>query len=153
MFQCTLGKLWYTCVKALAFQAPNKGPFEAQYKRPSLLFEILLNKLLLGKKLPTLQIRCYKVSWGGKMTATQSSTIALSVLRLKEYSFTLFHQVFWKRTFFEGVPVLDFLAFLVPKVHWGLKNMWKKFWEFAKKIGDLRRNFVWPTLSNLLLSA
>ena len=49
--------------------------------------------------------------------------------------------------------MLDFLAFLVPKVHWGLNNMWKKFWEFAKKIGDLRRNFVWPTLSNLLLSA
>ena len=49
--------------------------------------------------------------------------------------------------------MLDFLAFLVPKVHWGLKNMWKNFWEFAKKIGDLRRNFVRPTLSNLLLSA
>ena len=29
-----------TCVKALAFQAPNKGPFEAQYKRQSLLFEV-----------------------------------------------------------------------------------------------------------------
>ena len=28
-----------TCIKALAFQAPNKGPFEAQYKRQSLLFE------------------------------------------------------------------------------------------------------------------
>ena len=46
--------------------------------------------------------------------------------------------------------MLDFLAFLVPNVHWGLKNMWKKFWEFAKKIDDLRRNFVQPTLSNLL---
>ena len=49
--------------------------------------------------------------------------------------------------------MLDFWAFLVPKMHWGLKNMWKKFWEFAKKIEDLRRNFVQPTLSNLLLSA
>ena len=49
--------------------------------------------------------------------------------------------------------MLDFLAFLVPNVYWGLENMWKKFWEFAKKIGDLRRNFVWPTLSNLPLSA
>ena len=29
-----------TCVKALAFQAPNKSPFEAQYKHQSLLFEI-----------------------------------------------------------------------------------------------------------------
>ena len=29
-----------TCVKALAFQAPNKSPFEAQYKDQSLLFEI-----------------------------------------------------------------------------------------------------------------
>ena len=27
--------------------------------------------------------------------------------------------------------------------------MWKKFWEFAKKIDDLQRNFVQPTLSNL----
>ena len=49
--------------------------------------------------------------------------------------------------------MLVFLVFFVPKVHWGLKNMWKKFWEFAKKIGDLRRNFVRPTISNLLLSA
>ena len=29
-----------TCVKALVFQAPNEAPFEAQYKRQSLLFEI-----------------------------------------------------------------------------------------------------------------
>ena len=40
-----------TCVKAFAFQSPNKGPLEAQYKRQSLLFEIWFNKLLLGKKL------------------------------------------------------------------------------------------------------
>ena len=29
-----------TCVKAFAFQSPNIGPFEAQYKRQSLLYEI-----------------------------------------------------------------------------------------------------------------
>ena len=29
-----------TCVKAFAFLSPNKGPFEAQYKRQALLFEI-----------------------------------------------------------------------------------------------------------------
>ena len=103
-----------------------------------------------GKKLPKLLEWYYKVSWGGKMTATQSSTIALSVKRLKEYSFTLFHHVFWKRTIFEGVPALGNLGFLVPEVHWGLKNMWKKCREFAKKIGNSRRNFVRPTLSNLL---
>ena len=40
-----------TCVKAFAFQSPNKDPLEAQYKRQSLLFEIWFNKLLLGKKL------------------------------------------------------------------------------------------------------
>ena len=45
------------------------------------------------------------------------------------------------------------MDFLVPKVHWGLKNMWKKFWKFAKKIGDLRRNFVHPTLSYSFKSA
>ena len=32
--------------------------------------------------------------------------------------------------------MLAFLAFLVPKVHWGLKNMWKKFLKFPKKIED-----------------
>ena len=67
---------------------------------------------------------------------------------LKELSFTLFHHIFWKRTIFEGVPVM---GSLVSKVHWGFKNMWKKFREFAKKIADLLRNFVRPTLSNLLL--
>ena len=35
---------------------------------------------------------------------------------------------------------MDFLGFLVPKVHWDLKSMWEKFQKFAKKIGDLRRN-------------
>ena len=49
--------------------------------------------------------------------------------------------------------MLEFLELLVPKVHWGLKKMWKKFSEFAKKIDDLRRNFVQPTLSYLLPTA
>ena len=44
---------------------------------------------------------------------------------------------------------MDFLVPKVPRVHWGLKSMWKKFRKFAKKIDDLRRNFVRPTLSNL----
>ena len=43
-----------TCVKALAFQVPNKSPFEAQYKRQSLLFMNRHNKLILGKQLPKL---------------------------------------------------------------------------------------------------
>ena len=41
-----------------------------------------------------------------------------------------------------GVPVLKFLGFLVSKVHWDLKNMWKKFRKFPKKIDDFPRNFV-----------
>ena len=48
---------------------------------------------------------------------------------------------------------MDFLDFLVPRVHRGLKSMWKKFHKFAKKIGDLRRNFVQPTLSFSFKSA
>ena len=83
-----------------------------------------------------------KVSWGGKMTATQTFTISLSIQRLKEYSFTPFHHVFWKRTIFEGVPVLDILELMVPKVHWGLKNMWKKLQKFPEKFDDFPRNFV-----------
>ena len=137
---CTVSRFPPTCVKALAFQAPNKSPFEAQYKHRSLLFEIWLNKLLWEKNCQN--CKCYKVSWGGKMTATQSSTIALSVKRLEEYSFTLFHHVFWKRTIFEGVPVLEFLELLVPKVHLGVKKMWKKLQKFLKKFGDFWRNFV-----------
>ena len=70
------------------------------------------------------------------MTATQSSTIALSVKRLKGYSFTLFHHVFRKKTIFDGVPVLELLELLVPKVHWGLKIMWNKLQKFLKKFGD-----------------
>ena len=64
-----------------------------------------------------------------------------AVKRLKEYSFTLFRRVFWKRTIFHGVPVLEILELLVPKVHWGQKNMWKKkffkekaIWRFLKKL-------------------
>ena len=45
------------------------------------------------------------------------------------------------------------MDFLVPKVHWGLKHMWQNFWDFAKEIDHLRRNFVRPTLSNLLPTA
>ena len=87
-----------------------------------------------GKTLPKFLKWCYKVSWGGKMTATQSSTIALSMKRLKEYSFTLFHHVFWKRTIFQGVPVLELLELLVPKVHLGVKNMRKKKFFKGKPI-------------------
>ena len=146
----SLKECFCTCVKALAFQAPNKSPFEAQYKHQSLLFEIWLNKLLLGKKLPKLQIKCYEVGWGGKITATQPSTISLSVKRSKEYSFTLFHHVFWKRTIFEGVPVLVVLVFLVPKVHWGVKKMKKKKFLKGKPIWPFPFNFCEPTLSDLL---
>ena len=42
---------------------------------------------------------------------------------------------------------MAFLVPKVPKVNWGLKSMWKKFQKFAKKIDDLPRNFVEPTLS------
>ena len=48
---------------------------------------------------------------------------------------------------------MDFLDFLVPWVHWGLKSMWKKFPKFAKKIDNLPRNFVQPTLSYSFKSA
>ena len=101
------------------------------------------------KKLPTLQIRCYKDSWGGKMTATQSSTIPLSVLRLKEYSFTLFHHVFWKRAIFGGVPVLELLELLVPMVHLGVKKMRKKKFFKGKPIWPFPFEICEPTLSDM----
>ena len=103
-----------------------------------------------GKKLPKFLRWCYKVSWDGKMTATQSSTIALSVKRLKEYSVTLFHHIFWKRTIFKGVPLAGFLGFLVPKVPWGLKKMRKKKFLKGKPIWPFPFNIYEPNLSNLL---
>ena len=136
-----------TRVRAFAFHLMNASQILAQYTSRTPLFEFWLNKLGSQKWQYLGNYKCYKVSPGGKMTATPSSTISLTVERLKEYSFTLFHHVFWKRTIFEGVLVMDFLDFLVPKLHLGLKSMWKKFWNFAKKIDDLRRNFVQPTLS------
>ena len=106
----------YTCVRAFVYHCVNQGQIWAQYTPRTPLFEFWINEVGSGKKLPKLLQRCYKVSWGGKMTATQSSTVALSVKRLKEYSFTLFHHVFWKRTIFGGVPLLELLELWVPKV-------------------------------------
>ena len=62
--------------------------------------------------------------------------------KLKEYSFTLFQPIFWKRTLVLVVLVMAFLAFLAPKVHLGLRTAQKKFQEFLKKFDDFWRNFV-----------
>ena len=48
---------------------------------------------------------------------------------------------------------MEILGFWVPRVRWGLKSMWKKFYKFAKKIDNLPRNFVKPTLSHSFKSA
>ena len=74
------------------------------------------------------------------MTAMQSSTIPLSVERLKR---------FLKE---KEVPVL---AFWVPKVHWK-KVLWKKFRRLFEKFDNCLRNFVtqlFHSLSNLVLVA
>ena len=47
--------------------------------------------------------------------------------------------------------MLEILELLVPKVHWGKKNMWKKFQKFGKAFDDLAKGVIEPTLSNLLL--
>ena len=44
------------------------------------------------------------------------------------------------------------LDFLVPKVHWGKKNMWKKFQKFGKAFDNLAKGVTEATLSNLLPS-
>ena len=48
--------------------------------------------------------------------------------------------------------MLAFLAFLVPKVHWGQKNIWKKFQKFGNAFDNLAKGVTEPTLSNLLHS-
>ena len=65
--------------------------------------------------------------------------LLVGVKWLIEYSFTLFHHAFWKRTTFKGVPVLGFLGFLFPKVHRGFRNIWKKFQKFSETFDDLAR--------------
>ena len=61
-----------TYVKAHVFQAPNKGHLEAQYKRQYLLFEIWLNKLLLGKKIAKIanQVLKGRLRWQNYRNAT-----------------------------------------------------------------------------------
>ena len=73
------------------------------------------------------------------MTAMQSSTIPLSVERLKR---------FLKE---KEVPVL---AFWIPKVHWK-KVLWKKFRRLFEKFDNSLRNFyrLFHSLSNLVLVA
>ena len=83
-------KLLFTCVRAFAFHLMNWSQIQAQYTARTPLFEFWLNKLGSGKKLLKLQNKCYKVSWGGKMTATQSCTMPLSIKGLKEHYFNLF---------------------------------------------------------------
>ena len=128
-----------TCVKAHAFQAPNKGHFEAQYKCQSLLFEIWLNKLLLGKKLPKLQNTCYKVSWGGKMTATQSSTIPLSVQRLKWSSFVTFSE---RAPFLRRFLCWYLWCFLSQRCIGVSKRWWKKKNSTGSQFDNFPLKFV-----------
>ena len=44
-----------------------------------------------------------------------------------------------KNSSFEGVPVLAFFAFLVPRVYFGVKPMCKKFDKVCLLIDDLLR--------------
>ena len=124
----------------------NQKQILAQFTPRTPLFEFWLNKLCSGKNLLKLQNKCYKVSWGGKTTATQSSTISFSIIWLKEYSFTLFS---------EREPVLRRFLW------WNSCNCWSRRCIVVKKtcggrnfskgrsFGDFPSNFVQPTLSNL----
>ena len=53
-----------------------------------------------------------------------------------------------KNSTFEGVPVLDFLDFLVLKVYFGVRTMWKKF----DKVGSLRCDLLCVTVLRFSLS-
>ena len=48
--------------------------------------------------------------------------------------------------------MLGFLGFLVPKVHWGRKNMRKRFQKFGNAFDNLAKGVTEATLSNLLPS-
>ena len=102
-----------------------------------------------GKTLPKLLKLCYKVSWGGKITTTQPSTISLSVNRSKEYSFTLFHHVFKENHFWGGSCVGIFGTF-GPKGAMGSQNNVVEVANVSEEIWRFLKKFCEPTLSNLL---
>ena len=48
---------------------------------------------------------------------------------------------------------MKLMLLLVPKVHLGVKKMWKKLQKFSEEIWRFLKKFREPTLSNLLLLA
>ena len=74
------------------------------------------------------------------MTATQYSTISLSVSNVERVLFHPLSSHFLKEDHFLGGSCDGFFGFfLVLKVHLGLKNMWKKWQKFGKAFDDLAR--------------
>ena len=147
-----LVKLFYFYKNAPKLKAHVLGPFhfiwwiEAKYK-PSTHQEFRYLKFDLTNWVPENGNFSKTISAKGQPRwQNDRNAILYDISFSGKVERVLFHPLsshFLKENLFWGVPVLAFLlAFLVPKVHWGLKNMWKKFRKFAKKIDDLRRNFV-----------
>ena len=116
---------------------------EAKYKytQRTLLFEFWLNNLGSQKWLLLKKYKCYKVSWGLKITATQYSTISLSVSKVERVLFHPLSSRFLKENHFSRGSCVGNFGTFGPKSALGSKNMWtKKFfkekaiWRFLKKL-------------------
>ena len=85
----------------------------------TLLFEFWLNKLGSQKWLLLKKYKCYKVSWGLKITATQYSTISLSVSKVERVLFHPLSSHFLKENHFWGGSCDCFFGFFGPKGAFG----------------------------------
>ena len=141
-----------TCVKAFAFQSPNKGPFKAQYKRQSLLFEIWFNKLLWGKNY-------LSATKGARGSAGVSKWLEDHPLRYLFQSFNLkdervlFHPLslrFMKKNACFGCCCAGFVGLFCPKGALGSQKSLGKKSGVSEEIWQFLKKFCETTLSNLL---
>ena len=139
----------YTRVSAFVSYFMNQSQIKAQYTPGTPLFEFWLSKLGSRKWLFLKKYKCYKVSWGLKITATQYSTISLSVSKVERVLFHPLSSRFLKENQFSGGSCDGFFGFFGSKCALGsqkhveeVSEVSQGFWQFPKAITE-------PTLSNL----
>ena len=128
----------------------NQSQIKAQYTPGTPLFEFWLSKLGSRKWLFLKKYKCYKVSWGLKITATQYSTISLSVSKVERVLFHPLSSRFLKENHFWGGSCDETHVTIGPKGALGSKKhveevseVCRGFWRFAEAITE-------HTHSNLL---
>ena len=123
---CTL-----TRVSAFVSYFMNQSQIKAQYTPGNPLFEFWLSKLGSRKWLFLKKYKCYKVSWGLKITATQYSTISLSVSKVERVLFHPLSSRFLKENHFLGGSCDETHVTIGPKGALGSQKHVKKVSEVS----------------------